>query len=159
LEFFAWLEATPFAQWVSVSPYGYAIMITLHSVGLAVMVGLAWVIALRILGRFRTLPFTSLKPMFALAWAGFLVNFFSGTALFTSQAASNYVHNVPFLTKMAFVVLGAITVGYLQAALAQVGEQVGSDVAVPRKVRTIAAFSIFFWLAAIVTGRFIAYLA
>jgi Co/Zn/Cd efflux system component len=159
LEFFTWLEATPLAEWVRVSAFGYPLMITLHSVGLAIMVGLAWVIAMRILGRFRMIPFSSLKPMFLIAWIGFVINFISGTALFTSQAASNYVHNFQFLTKMAFVVLGAITVGYMQTALARAGDQVGSDVAITQGVKTVAWLSILFWLAAIVTGRLIAYLS
>lgn len=159
MEFFTWVEATSLANWVRVSSFGYPLMITCHSLGLAIMVGMAWAISLRVLGRFRAIPFSSLRPMFMVAWVGFLINFLSGTALFTSQAASNYVHNVPFLLKMAFVLLGAITVGLLQTAVARVGPQVGSAVVVPNSTRVIAAFSFFFWLAAIVTGRLIAYLA
>ena len=159
MEFFTWLEATPLAEWVRTSAFGYPLVITLHSLGLAIMTGLAWTIDMRILGRFRVIPFSSLRPMFTIAWIGFIINALSGGALFTSQAASNYVHNVPYLTKMAFVLLGAITIGYLQTAVARSGEQVGSDVAVTQSMRVVAAFSMFFWLAAIVTGRLIAYLA
>jgi hypothetical protein len=159
LEFFTWLEATSLADWVRVSAFGYPLMITCHSLGLAIMVGMAWAISLRVLGRFRAIPFSSLRPMFRVAWIGFLINFLSGTALFTSQAASNYVHNVPFLLKMAFVLSGAISVGFLQTSVARIATQAGADVVVPASTRAIAAFSFVFWLAAIVTGRLIAYLA
>src|SRR5690606_41470584 len=86
-------------------------MITLHSVGLAVVVGLAIAIDLRLLGRFRTIPFSSLRTYFTIAWIGFLVNFLSGAALFTSQATT-YVTDLTFLLKLGFVLAGAATTGF-----------------------------------------------
>jgi hypothetical protein len=159
LEFFTWLEATPLAEWVRVSALGYPLVITLHSIGLAVLVGLAWTIDMRILGYFRGIPFSSLRPMFRISWVGFWINAISGGVLFTSQAASNYVHNVPYLTKMFFVVAGTISVAVLQGSVRRLGEQVGADVAIPQSTRVWAVLSIIFWLAAIVTGRLIAYLS
>jgi hypothetical protein len=118
--------------------------------------------------------------LFWVAWFGFFINFLSGGALFTSQAASNYIHNVPYLTKMFFVVAGAVGIGYLQTAMARlrsqyasigaarvgymagVSEQVAGDagdLAIPQRIRVMAGLTIFFWFAAIVTGRLIAYLA
>ena len=102
MEFIAWIEGTALAEWVRASITGYPAMIALHSVGLAVVVGLAVAIDLRLLGRFRTIPLSSLRSFFAIAWAGFLVNFLSGAALFTSQATT-YVTDATFLIKMAFV--------------------------------------------------------
>jgi hypothetical protein len=144
---------------------------------MGIMTGMSWFICMRILGRFRVIPLSALKPLFWVAWFGFGINFLSGGALFTSQAASNYIHNVPYLTKMFFVVVGAISVGYLQTGMARIGEQVASvgaarvgymsgsvgeqlssDVAIPLSIRVMAGLTIFFWFAAIVTGRLIAYL-
>ena len=158
MEFFTWLEATPLADWVRVSAIGYPLVITVHALGMGIMTGLAWFIDMRILGRFRMVPYSSLKPIFRVAWFGFWINFISGGALFTSQAASNYVHNIPYLTKMFFVLAGAVTISYLQAGVARIGEQAGADVAVPQSMRVVAWLSIIFWFAAIVTGRLIAYL-
>jgi len=157
LDFFARIEQSGLAQWVSTSIEGYPMMITLHSVGLAVVVGLAVAIDLRLLGRFRTIPFSSLRTFFTIAWLGFLVNFLSGAALFTSQATT-YVTDGTFLLKMAFVLAGAATVGYLQPAIARLGDSHGADSVVPRGVKIAAVISLAVWAGAIITGRLIAYL-
>src|SRR5690606_32568133 len=123
------------------------IMITLHSLGLAVVVGLAVIVDLRLLGRFRTIPFASLRTYFTIAWVGFLVNFLSGAALFSSQA-TNYVTNVPFLLKIGFVIAGAATVGYLQTASARIGDGHGADSVIPRSVQLAAVISLVVWFGA-----------
>ena len=50
----AWIENSALGEWVRVSIWGYPMMITLHSLGLAIMVGLSVVLSLRVLGLFRT---------------------------------------------------------------------------------------------------------
>ncbi len=157
MDFFARIEQSGLAQWVSASIEGYPIMITLHSVGLAVIAGLAVAIDLRLLGYFRSIPFSSLRTFFTIAWLGFLVNFLSGVALFTSQATA-YVTDVTFLLKMAFVLVGAATMGYLQPAVARIGEGHGADAVVPSGTKKAAVVSLAVWTGAIVTGRLIAYL-
>lgn len=157
MELLQWIEGTALAEWVRISAWGYPIMLMLHSVGLAIVVGLAVAIDLRLLGRFRTIPFVSLRTFFAIAWVGFLVNLMSGLALFSSQATT-YVTNVPFLTKMAFVLAGAATVGYLQPAVARIGEAYGADSVVPSGAKTAAVVSLVVWAGAMITGRLIAYL-
>jgi len=157
LDFFARIEQSGLAQWVSASIEGYPIMITLHSVGLAVVAGLAVAIDLRVLGYFRSIPFSSLRTFFTIAWLGFLVNFLSGAALFTSQATT-YVRDGTFLLKMAFVLVGAATMGYLQPAIARVGDGPGADSVVPGGARNAAILSLAVWAGAVITGRLIAYL-
>lgn len=157
MDLIAWIEGTALAEWVRVSARGYPMMITLHSVGLAVMVGLAVAIDFRLLGKFRGIPFSSLRALFTVAWIGFLINFLSGAALFSSQATS-YVTNVPFLLKMAFVLAGAMTVGYLQAGVARVGDTLAADDVATGALKIGAIVSILVWLGATVTGRLIAYL-
>ncbi len=119
MEFFTWLEATPLAEWVRTSSFAYPFILTVHALGMGIMTGLAWIISARILGKLRMIPYSSLRTLFITAWFGFIINFISGGALFTSQAASNYVHNIPYLTKMFFVIAGAITIGYLQVKVSR----------------------------------------
>jgi len=152
---FVWLEQTWLADWVRVSVLGYPLMITCHAIGMAVMVGLASVVGLRLLGAFRSLPYSALDRFFAIAWLGFGVNLLSGIGLFASQATSYAVNGV-FLTKLAFVFLGAIAVAYLQAAAVR---SPVADAAPPSaSVRAVAAASLIFWTGAIVMGRLTAYL-
>jgi hypothetical protein len=151
--FLAWLEATGLAEWVRSSSEGYPSMIALHALGMAVMVGLSLLIDLRILGWFAGIPLAALQRFFSLAWIGFGINTLSGSALFTAQATS-YIVDWVFMTKMTLVLLGAITAGILQPAIAKAGP----GVELSGGMKGVAGLAIVFWLIAIVMGRLTAYL-
>ena len=154
--FLEWLEATSLAEYVRVSAFGYPAAIALHSVGLAVMVGPVLMLDLRLLGRFNGIPYESLSRILGVAWIGFLINFLSGAALFAAQATS-YLTNVPFLIKIALVLIGAITAAQQQTVIGRHAASWNAT-GVPGSVRAVAVGSIVFWVGAIVTGRLIAYL-
>lgn len=156
MAFLAWLEATSLAEYIRVSAFGYPAAITLHSIGLAVMVGPILMVDLRLLGRFNGIPYEALAPILSVAWVGFLINFLSGAALFAAQATS-YPSNIPFLVKITLVLIGAITAAQQQTVFSGHASE-WNTVGVPSSVRTMAVASIIFWVGAIVTGRLIAYL-
>jgi len=153
----AWLESTALAEWVRTSLVGYPFVLTVHSVGMAIMVGLVTVINLRLVGRFERLPYASLDGVLRLAWYGFAINAISGAAIFTSQAVS-YITSPVYLLKMAMVLGGAIVAWKMQPILRRdaVGWDGGS--AVPSSMQTLAKASLAMWLVAVITGRFTAYL-
>ena len=152
--FLEWLEATSLAEWARVSIYGYPICIAAHSIGLAVMVGPVLILDLRLLGWFRSIPYSSLSRILAVAWIGFAVNFVSGAVLFAMQATS-YVTNYPFLIKLALVLLGAVSAAQQQSAIRDAATWDTSGV--PSSVTAVAVISLVFWIGAIITGRLIAY--
>ena len=157
MNLFAWLEATGLAEWVRVSTVGYPAMITLHSLGLAIMVGLSTVLSLRVTGAFAAIPFKSLSGLLKVAWIGFIINTISGTALFTAQAAS-YVENTQFLLKIALVFVGAILVGWLQSLVNAGSESWSRSGTASTTAKAVAILTIVAWTGAMVTGRLIAYL-
>ncbi len=150
-----WLEETGLAEWVRSSIPGYPAMIAAHAIGMAVMVGLALALDLRLLGNFAEIPYSALQRFLGIAWLGFALNFLSGFALFSAQATT-YITDYVFLSKMGLVVLGAVTVALLQTAVSRDSAAWGT--AAPGNVKAIAVASIVFWLGATVTGRLIAYL-
>lgn len=154
--FFAWLEATSLADWVRMSFIGYPMMITCHALGMAIMVGLALALDLRLLGNFAGIPYSALQRFLGIAWLGFLINTLSGAALFSAQAVM-YSTDWVFLTKMALVFAGAITAAILQTNVARDSGLWPAD-RPPGGVRAIAVVSIVFWLGAITMGRLTAYL-
>jgi hypothetical protein len=133
---------------------GYPSMIALHAIGMAVMVGLALVLNLRLLGWFAAIPLQALHRLFGLAWIGFGINFLSGSALFSAQATS-YIVDVVFMTKIVLVFLGVITAAILQP---QIAGAASWGARTPGHIKAIAAISTVIWLGAIVTGRLTAYL-
>lgn len=153
----AWLESTALAEWVRTSLVGYPFVLTVHSVGMAIMVGLVLVIDLRLVGRFARIPYASLDNLLRLAWFGLAINAISGAAIFTSQAVA-YIASPIYLLKMAMVLGGAIVAGWMQPILRRDAAAWDGGTAVPSSVQILATASLAMWLVAIVTGRFTAYL-
>ncbi|MDH3420993.1 MAG: hypothetical protein OEM78_16105 [Gammaproteobacteria bacterium] len=153
----AWLESTALAEWVRTSLVGYPFVLTVHSVGMAIMVGLVTVINLRLVGRFERIPYASLDGVLRLAWYGFAINAISGAAIFTSQAVS-YITSPVYLLKMAMVLGGAIVAWKMQPILRRDAAGWDGGSVVPSSMRTLAKASLAMWLVAIITGRFTAYL-
>ena len=158
MAFFEWLEDTGLAIWVGDSMHGYPLMLSLHAIGLAMVVGVFSVLGLRLLGLFSALPLSAFVMSIRIAWFGFLVNGLSGVALFTSQATV-YVTSTPFLIKAASVACGGIAGGLIhwrlnkRASLAEEGEP-QLDIA----LRLLGLVSLVSWTGAISAGRLIAYL-
>ena len=155
MAFFAWLEASKLAEWVRMSTEGYPTVITLHAIGMAIMVGLCVIVDLRLLGRFDGIPYDALQRLLPIAWVGFLINTLSGSGLFVAQATM-FATDLMFIAKILLVFAGAATAGILQPELAKASTWPGGKP--PARVRNIAAIGIVFWLCAIVTGRLTAYI-
>ena len=153
--FLTWLEASGLAEWVRMSTEGYPTVITLHAIGMAIMVGLCVIVDLRLLGKFDGVPYAALQKLLPIAWIGFLINTLSGTGLFVAQATM-FATDLMFLAKIALVFAGAATAGILQPQLAHADTWPGGKP--PASVRRVAFLGIVFWLCAIVTGRLTAYI-
>jgi hypothetical protein len=154
--FLIWLEASPLAEWVRSSTIGYPMMITFHAFGMAIMVGLALALDMRLLGRFGGIPYPALQRFLGLAWLGFGINFLSGSGLFSAQATT-YITDAVFMGKMTLVILGAITAAILQNYVTRDSAK-WDTVKPPAGVRVLAVVSIVFWVTAIILGRLTAYL-
>ena len=70
------LEASAFSTWVRESPsvWAYPTILTLHTLGLGVLVGTNWMVDLRVLGFARAVPLPVLSRAFPIMWAGFWLN-------------------------------------------------------------------------------------
>ena len=157
MDLIQWIEDSGIAEYIRVSAYGYPAMIALHSLGLAIMVGLSVVLSLRILGFFQPIPYVSLHRQLKIAWVGFIVNFISGGLLFASQATT-YMTDREFLLKMAFVIIGAILVAVLQGRVKSGSASWTASSPPPGGTRTLAMLTIACWVFGMITGRLIAYL-
>jgi hypothetical protein len=171
------IQNTGLADWVRVSEWGYPIILTLHSVGLAMVVGTLFVIDLRLLGVAKSLPMRALKPLMLLVWLGFTLNLLTGLALFTADAEKFY-HSPAFRLKICSVIIGVALAVYLNAKVISAidgapkstaagtarmsgapgdGWMAAGEGAVPRAAKLLACASILVWLAAISLGRYVAY--
>src|SRR5688572_7190835 len=110
---FSWLGGTAVSTWLSESPslLGLPLMLVLHTIGLAFLVGASVAIEARILGLARGVPLLSLRPYYRVMWAGFWLNALSGVLLliaFPTKALTNPV----FYLKLA-AIAAALAIGRL----------------------------------------------
>ena len=153
-----WLEYTSLSIWVAESIWGYPIMLSLHIIGLAVVVGIFTVYNFRLLGLFNSLEFEPFLDFFRLAWLGLLVNVVSGFTLFSSQATF-YVTNIPFLVKIFSIIAGSLLAFKIQLRLQSNVNAWDKTTAQPtNKDHSFAVISLALWTSAIFGGRLIAYL-
>jgi hypothetical protein len=150
------LQDSAFSQWVvgSESILAYPTILTLHTVGLALVVGTAIVVDLRTLGVGEAIPLATLRNLFRIFWLGFGINLASGLVLFASEATTKGTQPV-FYIKLALVATGlVVTSAIRRGTFAGHGAETGPT---PR-ARALAIASLAIWAAAIVAGRLMAYL-
>jgi hypothetical protein len=145
-----WLETTGVAVALreSQSVWVYPSVLTLHTIGLGILVGVNTAIDLRLLGFAPRVPIAPLVKLFPIMWTGFWINAISGVVLFAAQATQKGVQTV-FWLKLLFVALGVINLLLLRRTFREPAEGKG---------RVLAATSLIIWTAAIVAGRLMAYL-
>ena len=154
-EFLLRLQESDFGVWVSSAPtlLAYPTILMLHTVGLAMIVGPAWVLDVRLLGYGARLPIESLRSAFRIMWIGFIINASTGIALFISEADDKGMKWI-FWAKLASIALALIVTTRLRRAVFAGG--VAPDVA-PPNARSLAKASLVLWFAAITAGRLMAY--
>jgi hypothetical protein len=151
----SWLESTSLALWLRESPSIWALptILTLHTVGMAVLVGTSWMLDLRLLGLGRNVPLSAYRWAFPTLAVGLFVNLVTGVLLFIKNPTT-WGTAMPFLIKMLLVVASVAT-------LAPVRSLVRRDPAqrdVSRDYRALAIASILAWAGAVTAGRLLAYL-
>lgn len=157
IDLLAWLEATRLATWTRESPsiWAYPTVLTLHTVGLAVVVGLSAVIDLRLLGVARRVPPATLLPAFRLIAWGFLLNAFTGLLLLIADATMKMRQPVLYV-KLVLIALGLWCAILARREVRRDGASMAS--AVTPRAAVIAMASLLLWAGAITAGRLMAYL-
>lgn len=150
------IQNTEYATWVRES-WGWPFALTLHAFGNAIVVGLTFIIALRLFGLFRTIPITSLPRLIPVIWTGFVVQVFSGTTLWVSKPA-RYIADGMFEWKLIFVLTGMIVTIYFQKLLKKEAGSWQAAGSPPPSAMRFVAITALVWAAVLVVGRLTAYL-
>jgi hypothetical protein len=147
------LHDSAVATWVRESStlWAYPMVITMHTFGLAVLVGASTAVDLRVLGVGRQIPLGSLRGFFSVMWIGFWLNAATGVLLFAADPRTTPV----FMIKLVAVAVGVVLIVFIRRALIGDGR---STTTVTPTVKTYAVLSLLAWVAATTTGRLMAYL-
>ena len=153
----SWMESTAYSDWIVAGLVGWPLMLSMHAVGLAIVVGILFVLNMRMLGFFKPIPYVALNDLMTFSWIGVALNLFSGFSLFMAQATF-YVTNFPFLVKILFIVLGIANLHYAQKVLKREAADWDAADAVPQMSLILGGSALACWILAVVGGRLIAYL-
>jgi hypothetical protein len=153
---FEWLEMTPYATWVRESLYGWAINLTFHAFGNGLVVGIIFIIALRLLGLFQTVPFSTVRRvLIPLIWLGVIMQVVSGVGLFMTKPG-RYAAEPMFQVKMLFLLTGIAMTLLLQRTLKHEAHGWAPGTAGPNG-RRFAGLAALAWCGVLVMGRLTAY--
>jgi len=157
MDFLSYLEHMKFSIWVlqSGSLWAYPTILTMHTIGMGIVAGIAAVINLRLLGVSPKIPIRPLEKLYPLMWSGFWINAVTGTTLMIADATTKLT-NPDFGVKMVFVFSGVALIVILRKKVFR--DPNIDDRPVPANVKRLAWLSLFCWAAATTAGRLLAYL-
>lgn len=152
--FFLWLEASAFSTWMreSTSVFAFPIILALHTIGLAILVGLSAAFYLRLLGVAGRIPVVEFRLYIPLMWLGLSLNVVSGLALLVAYPTKALTNPV-FYLKLGLI--GA-ALWLLRGLFRDVRDDATAG-SMPARVRRLAIASLVCWAGAITAGRLLAY--
>ena len=141
----------------SESIWAFPTVLTLHTIGMAVLVGASWMLDLRLLGINRRVPLSAYRWVFPVVAIGLFLNVVTGVMLFMKNATKWGVA-IPFLVKMSLVIASAVTLAPLRSHVLRnaAADEVSGEVS--GHPRLLATASILAWTGAVTAGRLLAYL-
>src|SRR6266480_1661322 len=154
--FLEWLAQTPYVQWVQES-WGWPVALTLHAFGTATIVGLMAIITLRMLGLFRTIPYSAVQWLIPFIWVALVVQVASGLTLWMTKPAQ-YLADGMFEVKFVLLVIAIVVTVYFHNTMRR--EAVaweGKGRVSPRGLKLGVAACVL-WAAVTIGGRLTAYL-
>ena len=151
------LSNTALSVWVreSTDIYAYTLILSIHAVGLAIVCGVNWAVALRLLGFFRAIPLAAVRGFFPLIVFGFCINAVSGVLLFIAEPVK-MVEMPAFWGKLLCIACGMTVVWLLQKKYFSDQSAVDAERVTPTG-RRLAIASLTFWSLALIIGRLTGY--
>lgn len=156
METLIWLEHTAFSTYIRESStiWGYPIVLILHGMGMAIVVGFSTMVGLRILGFAPRIPIEPMGKFFPLIFTGFWINAITGVVLVMCSATTMLTNWVMYIK---FAAIG-IAVVCLHMIKTQVFPGTGTGPTLPSNAKLLAGTLLFVWAVGITAGRLTAYI-
>lgn len=147
------LENSALGMWVATSDslWAYPTILTLHTLGMGLLVGASAVADFRLLGVARHVPLDVLRKTSRPVWIGFTVNATTGALLFVGAATQKGTQKI-FAVKLTFILIALLADRRVRRVV------LNGDTLLPSGTKALAGASLLFWAAAITAGRLMAYI-
>jgi len=158
LHFVQWLNETPASVFLRENDWSFAIIETVHILGLGLSVGAILWVDLRLVGLAmrRQRSFEVVSQIEPWAMAGFLVMFLSGALLMFAEPLKCYTR-LAFRLKVVMLILAALNYWYFDSRVRGKLKEYDEAMVLPRRARMVGYVSMALWLGIIFCGRWVAY--
>lgn len=152
------LQGSPLGDAVRTTPFMYAVIESLHILGIAVLVGPAFAFDLRLLGAGRRLVSVTRAARYLLpvSHVGLAIAVVTGVSLFSAQAVG-VAGSAAAPWKLGLLLVAGINVLVFHRGVYRRVQQWAEATVTPLAARASAMVSMATWTGVIFAGRFLAY--
>jgi hypothetical protein len=151
------LESSQFSTWIRGELWGWPLALTVHAFGTALVIGFIFIISLRLLGVFATIPYTALNRFFPVIWVALVLQFLSGFVLWAAKP-TQYVADGAFVLKILLIIVGIILTMLFQSTIKREAASWEAKGAVSSGAVKFVAANLLVWCTVLIAGRLTAYL-
>jgi hypothetical protein len=150
------LHDTAFSTWLreAETVWAFPTVLTIHTFGMMLLVGCAWLVDLRLLGVAPTIPIGPLRPLFRIMWFAFWINLATGILLFIADPERKAT-SLLFGFKLLLIIINLPLLKRLERTLYRENPE---PTAVAGGTRQLAAASAMLWAGTIFAGRLLGYM-
>jgi hypothetical protein len=156
-DFSIWLESTAVSKALFDISWLWPLCESLHFIGLALLIGGAGLLDLRLMGMFRGVAIRDIKAFMPWAISGFAINAVTGL-LFVIMQPHLYLTGAIWWTKVGFIVLAGLNAMFFETRLSARALAMSPDEDTPMALKMIGGLSLFSWFAVLYCGRMLPYL-
>jgi hypothetical protein len=128
---------------------------TVHFFGYSLVFGTVTAVILRVLGFWKSMPFSAVHRLLPLGVFGVTMNVFTGMLMLMADTF-RYVNEITFVPKMIFLPIGAIAVLYFSLSEKLWRVKAGEDA--PITAKWVAVLVLISWITVIMGGRLLPYI-
>ena len=143
-------------DWVVTRAWVWPAMEAVHFMGMALLFGAVLLVAVRVLGIARRVPYAALHRLLPLGVFGFGLNVVTGITFFIVESARYSAMTYGFYPKMALIVVGGVAVVYF-TIFERPWELEAGDAA-PATAKVAAVATVLIWTAVIAYGRLLPFI-
>jgi hypothetical protein len=141
---------------VSQSTWMWAVLESLHFIGLSLLIGTIGMFDLRLLGFARRVPIVALHRLIPIGIAGFALNATTGL-LFLSGFPDQYIFNAAFRVKMALVLIAGFNVLFFYGRVFRRLHALSPGDQPPLAARIVGGVSLACWIGVMTAGRLLTF--
>ena len=152
-----WLKATSLSQVIAMSPVLWPVMEMLHFIGLALLIGGAGLIDLRLMGFMKSVPVSAVMQVRKWAVLGIVINVVTGT-LFFIGAPGQYIDNSAWYYKLLFLAVAILNIVIFETRQGKRMLALAAGQDTPASFKIAGAVSMGSWLMVLYFGRMLPFI-